>query len=33
MAYREVTLLEVKEVLRLWVIGFGKKRIAIRVES
>ena len=31
MAYREVTLLEVKEVLRLWVIGFGKKRIAIQL--
>jgi hypothetical protein len=31
MAYREVTLLEVKEVLRLWVIGFGKKRIAVQL--
>ncbi len=28
MAYREVTLLEVKEVLRLWLIGVKKKRIA-----
>lgn len=28
MAYREVTMLEIKEVLRLWVLGTGKKRIA-----
>jgi transposase len=28
MAYREVTMLEVKEVLRLWRSGAGKKRIA-----
>ena len=31
MAYREVTLLEVKEVLRLWLIGFKKKRIAAQL--
>src|SRR6266849_6203107 len=28
MAYREVTMLEVKEVLRLWLRGVRKKRIA-----
>lgn len=28
MAYREVTLLEVKEILRLWLSGVKKKRIA-----
>ena len=28
MAYREVTMLEVKEVLRLWLAGVRKKRIA-----
>ena len=28
MAYREVTMLEVKEVLRLWLRGVPKKRIA-----
>ena len=28
MAYREVTVLEVKEVLRLWLSGVPKKRIA-----
>ena len=28
MAYREVTMLEVKEVLRLWLGGVRKKRIA-----
>lgn len=31
MPYREVTLLEVKEVLRLWLIGFNKKRIAAQL--
>jgi hypothetical protein len=31
MAYREVTLLEVKEVLRLWLSGFTKKRIAAQL--
>jgi transposase len=31
MAYREVTLLEVKEVLRLWLIGLKKKRIAAQL--
>lgn len=31
MAYREVTMLEVKEVLRLWIAGAGKKPIAARV--
>jgi hypothetical protein len=28
MTYREVTVLEVKEVLRLWLSGVPKKRIA-----
>ena len=28
MAFREVTMLEVKEVLRLWLLGIPKKRIA-----
>ncbi len=28
MAYREVTMIEVKEVLRLWRAGTPKKRIA-----
>ena len=28
MAHREVTMLEVKEVLRLWLAGVPKKRIA-----
>ena len=28
MAYQEVTMLEVKEILRLWLGGCGKKRIA-----
>jgi transposase len=28
MSYREVTMIEVKEVLRLWLSGCGKKRIA-----
>src|SRR5581483_8464681 len=28
MAYREVTMLEVKEVLRLWLSGVARKRIA-----
>jgi len=31
MAYREVTMLEVKEVLRLWLEGVPKKRIAARL--
>ena len=31
MAYREVTMLEVKEVLRLWVSGVRKKRIAAQL--
>lgn len=30
MAYREVTMLEVKEVLRLWLKGVPKKRIALQ---
>src|ERR1700737_4560958 len=30
MAYREVTMLEVKEVLRLWLKGVPKKRIAFQ---
>ncbi|OGK82839.1 MAG: hypothetical protein A2X53_22660 [Candidatus Rokubacteria bacterium GWA2_70_23] len=31
MAYREVTMLEVKEVLRLWLTGVRKKRIATQL--
>jgi transposase len=31
MAYREVTMLEVKEVLRLWLGGAPKKRIAAQL--
>jgi hypothetical protein len=31
MAFREVTVIEVKEVLRQWLSGAGKKRIAARV--
>ena len=31
MAYREVTMLEVKEVLRLWLSGVQKKRIAAQL--
>jgi hypothetical protein len=30
MAYREVTMVEVKEVLRLWLRGVPKKRIALQ---
>lgn len=30
MAYREVTMLEVKEVLRLWLRGVPKKRVALQ---
>ena len=28
MAFREVTMLEIKEILRLWLAGVPKKRIA-----
>ncbi len=31
MAFREVTMIEVKEVLRQWLAGVGKKTIAARV--
>ena len=31
MPYREVTMFEVKEVLRLWLAGVAKKRIAARL--
>lgn len=31
MAYREVTMLELKEVLRLWMSGVGKKPIAAQL--
>ena len=31
MAYREVTMVEAKEVLRQWLAGAGKKRIAARL--
>ncbi|MFI5399265.1 MAG: hypothetical protein ACHQ9S_27360 [Candidatus Binatia bacterium] len=31
MAYREVTMVEVKEVLRLWLGEMGKRRIAVRL--
>ena len=27
MAYREVTMFEIKEVLRLWLAGSAKKKI------
>jgi hypothetical protein len=32
MAYREVTLLEVKELVRQWLGGAGKKRIAAKLK-
>lgn len=32
MAYREVTMIEIKEVLRRWVSGTPKKRIAAQLE-
>ena len=28
MAFREVTMLEVKEILRLWLLGVPKRRVA-----
>ena len=28
MPYREVTMIEIKEVLRLWLAGVAKKRIS-----
>jgi transposase len=31
MPFREVTMIEVKEVLRLWLVGAAKKRIAAQV--
>src|SRR6266540_6158291 len=31
MGYREVTMLEIKEVLRLWCGGAAKKRIAVQL--
>src|SRR5712691_11098332 len=31
MPYREVTMFEVKEVLRLWLAGVAKKRIAAQL--
>jgi transposase len=31
MAYREVTMIEIKEVLRLWLAGMPKKRIAAQL--
>jgi hypothetical protein len=31
MAYREVTMVEIKEVLRLWRAGTPKKRIAAQL--
>jgi DNA-binding CsgD family transcriptional regulator len=31
MAFREVTMLEVKEVLRLWLLGVPKKGIAAQL--
>ena len=31
MGYREVTMLEIKEVLRLWCGGAAKKRIAAQL--
>jgi hypothetical protein len=32
MAYREVTMVEIKEVLRQWLLGTGKKKIAARLQ-
>lgn len=31
MAFREVPMVEVKEVLRLWLAGVARKRIAARL--
>jgi DNA-binding CsgD family transcriptional regulator len=31
MAYREVTMIEIKEVLRRWVSGIPKKRLAAQL--
>ena len=31
MPYREVTMFEVKEVVRLWLAGIAKKQIAARL--
>ena len=31
MAFREVTMLEVKEILRLWLLGVPKKQIAAQL--
>jgi DNA-binding CsgD family transcriptional regulator len=31
MAYREVTMVEVKEVLRQWLAGRARKHIAVRL--
>jgi len=31
MAYREVTMVDVKEVLRLWMAGVARKRIAAQL--
>ena len=31
MPYREVTMVEVKEVVRLWLAGVAKKQIAARL--
>lgn len=31
MAYREVTMVEIKEALRQWLLGAGKKKIAERL--
>ena len=31
MAYREITMIEIKEVLRRWVSGIPKKRLAAQL--
>lgn len=31
MAYREVTVIEVREVLRQWLVGVAKARIALNI--
>jgi transposase len=31
MAFREVTMLEVKELLRLWLLGLAKKQVALQL--
>jgi DNA-binding CsgD family transcriptional regulator len=28
MTFREVTMVETKEILRLWLVGYARKRVA-----